>query len=123
MCIYGKVGFNVFFTDNKLEARINELKELRYKDRTSLVEMLSLEDNSGIVNPEPPSDKEEWKTIAIGERWQGRDLYLWLKKELQIPKRWRGKKVLGIFDYGNTGADTISFLFNILFLILPKALG
>lgn len=44
-----------------------------------------------------------WNKIKVGENWSGRDRYLWLHTEIVIPDEWRGRKVLGIFDFGRTG--------------------
>ncbi|SFR65657.1 alpha-mannosidase [Anaeromicropila populeti] len=106
----------MFFIDNKLEARVNELKEYRYRDRKSLGGLLSLEDNQGKVNPELPSEDENWELILAGQCWSGRDRYLWLKTELVIPEEWKGKKAVGLFDYGITGDGNNSGFESLLYV-------
>lgn len=98
----------MFLTDRKLDRRINELKEYRYRDIIHLNEFLVKEDKQGVVNPKVPTDFEDWDKMETGDTWKGRDLYLWLHKDIKIPENWKGKKVLGIFDYGNTGAGNNS---------------
>ena len=106
----------MFLRENKLEARINEIKELRYRDRYSLEFLLKKEDKSGEVNPEVPSNFEGWDKMEVGEHWKGRDLYLWLHKKVSIPKEWAGRNVLGLFDYGMTGAGNNSGFESLLYI-------
>lgn len=106
----------MFLTDNKLENRINELKEYRYRDVIALEKFAVKEDKQGVVNPEVPTEFAGWDTLKTGDTWAGRDLYLWMHKEAEIPGEWRGKKAVGIFDYGNTGAGNNSGFESMLYL-------
>lgn len=106
----------MFLLDRKLEARAEELREYRYRDVIHMEELLSQEDKQGIVNPIVPTRFEDWNTIKVGDTWTGRDRYLWLHKEVMIPSEWNGKEVLGIFDYGNTGAGNNSGFESLLYL-------
>lgn len=106
----------MFLLDRKLEARAEELREYRYRDVIHMEELLSQEDKQGIVNPIVPTRFEDWNTIKVGDTWTGRDRYLWLHKEVTIPSEWNGKEVLGIFDYGNTGAGNNSGFESLLYL-------
>lgn len=94
----------MFLTDRKLERRISELEQYRYRDMIALHEFAVSEDTQGVVNPALPTSFEGWDTLRVGDTWKGRDLFLWMYKEIEIPAEWRGKKIVGIFDYGNTGA-------------------
>lgn len=106
----------MFLLDRKLEARAEELREYRYRDVIHMEELLSQEDKQEIVNPIVPTRFEDWNTIKVGDTWTGRDRYLWLHKEVMIPSEWNGKEVLGIFDYGNTGAGNNSGFESLLYL-------
>lgn len=106
----------MFLLDRKLEARAEELREYRYRDVIHMEELLSQEDKQGIVNPIVPTRFEDWNIIKVGDTWTGRDRYLWLHKEVMIPSEWNGKEVLGIFDYGNTGAGNNSGFESLLYL-------
>ncbi|MCI8938838.1 MAG: alpha-mannosidase [Dorea sp.] len=97
----------MFLTDRKLERRISEIEQYRYRDAAALGSFDMAEDNQGVVNPEIPAFQGCGK-IETGSTWKGRDKYLWLHKEVSIPAEWKGKKVVGIFDYGNTGAGNNS---------------
>lgn len=106
----------MFLTERKLDRRIQELKEYRYRDVIALEEFLVQEDKQGVVNPEVPLDFTGWSTMKTGEDWKGRDLYLWMHKEICIPSEWKGKRAVGIFDYGNTGAGNNSGFESMLYL-------
>lgn len=106
----------MFLTDRKLDRRISELKEYRYRDVIHLESFSVKEDKQGIVNPEVPTDTAGWDTISTGDTWSGRDLYLWMQKKIVIPDEWKGKRAVGIFDYGNTGAGNNSGFESMLYL-------
>lgn len=98
----------MFLTDRKLERRISELQEYRYRDVKHLESFVVAEETQGVVNPELPKSFEGWDELCVGDTWKGRDRFLWMHREIEIPAEWTGKKVLGIFDYGNTGAGNNS---------------
>lgn len=98
----------MFHTDRKLDRRIGEVKEYRYRDIIPMKEFACCEDEQGVVNPEVPVNFQNWNTIKAGDCWSGRDRYLWMHKEVSIPKEWAGRRVVGIFDFGKTGAGNNS---------------
>lgn len=98
----------MFHTDRKLDRRINEVKNYRYRNIIHMNEFAVCEDEQGVVNPEVPVSFENWDTIKVGDLWSGRDRYLWMHKEVHIPKEWEGHRVAGIFDFGKTGAGNNS---------------
>ena len=98
----------MFHTDRKLERRISEVKDYRYRDLIPMKEFAVCEDEQGVVNPEVPVSFEGWDTIKTGDLWSGRDRYLWIHKEVSIPAEWKGRRVVGIFDFGKTGAGNNS---------------
>lgn len=106
----------MFLTDRKLDRRIGELKEYRYRDVIHLGEFKVKEDDQGKTNPEVPSEFEGWGTLKTGDTWAGRDLYLWMHRSVEIPEEFRGKRPVGIFDYGNTGAGNNSGFESMLYI-------
>lgn len=98
----------MFLTDRKLERRIVEAADYRYRDAVSLEEFAVCEDEQGVVNPVVPVQFDGWDTIRTGERWSGRDRYLWMYREVSIPEEWKDRRVVGIFDFGKTGAGNNS---------------
>lgn len=94
----------MFLTERKLDRRINEVRDYCYREIKNLNEFAMREDLQGVVNPVVPTDFEGWDVIHTGDCWKGRDRYLWLHKEITIPEEWKGKRAVGVFDFGNTGA-------------------
>lgn len=106
----------MFFTYRKLEGRVQELKKYRYRDVTHFEEFAVREDVQGVVNPQPPVSFEGWDTMRIGDNWKGRDRYLWLHLDTEIPACFAGKRAVGIFDFGMTGAGNNSGFESMLYI-------
>ncbi len=98
----------MFHTDKKLDKRITEVKKYRYRNVTPIREFAVAEDEQGLVNPPVPAVSDSWDTLKTGDRWSGRDRYLWMQQQVHIPKEWEGQRVTGIFDFGKTGAGNNS---------------
>ncbi len=112
----------MFLTDRKLERRIAELEQYRYRDRIALQSFEAAREEQGVVDPLLPvtGEAEEtdlrWYTLQTGDTWKGRDRFLWLHKDVQIPAEWKGKKAVGIFDFGNTGGGNNSGFESMVYL-------
>ncbi|UOQ45585.1 alpha-mannosidase [Halobacillus salinarum] len=91
----------MFWTIEKLEQRISELNAYRYIAKRPLESFASLPDEEGEVAARPP-EAGDWGTWKTGERWEGRDQYVWLKKEISFPGEWENEKIVGVFDFGIT---------------------
>src|SRR5699024_10043941 len=112
----GKGGLILmFFTEEKANARINELSQYRYRDKMNLEKWSFVLDPEGEVG-KYPQNNEEATVVEIGDRWQGRDLYAWLSTQVQIPQEWKEKEIVGLFDFGDTGGGTNSGFESLLFL-------
>lgn len=83
----------MFLTDRKLERRITELQEYRYRDIIRLEEFAVKEDTEGVVNPALPTSFEGWDTLRTGDTWKGRDRFLWMHKEIPVPAEWKGERL------------------------------
>lgn len=92
----------MLFTEKKLEARLRELSETRYREAIPLMTFSATEDESGANGARPPGTPASFE-IKTGETWRGRDRYVWLARSVEIPGEWAGKTVLGRFDFGETG--------------------
>lgn len=88
-------------TETKIRQRIEELKGYRYRHIKHFDGFRVKEDVSGKVNPSMPEWTDADKVMRPGERWQGRDRYLWLETTVVLPKEW--KTPVGVFDFGLTG--------------------
>jgi alpha-mannosidase len=106
----------MFLLEDKIKARLDEMEPLRYRDGVKIPEFRFLQDEKGEIGAFPPSDKEAWSIIETGSRWEGRDRYAWLSCEVDIPKQWTGKKLVGRFDFGKTDEGTNSGFESLLFL-------
>ncbi|WP_151734954.1 alpha-mannosidase ['Paenibacillus yunnanensis' Narsing Rao et al. 2020] len=105
----------MFWTEEKLGARITELERYRYRDAVILREWLGLEDNEGANGVYPPAI-EGGQTYQVGDYWTGRDLYLWLHRAVEVPAQWQGRRIVGLFDFGRTGGGNNSGFEALLFL-------
>ncbi|KPU27623.1 alpha-mannosidase [Caloranaerobacter sp. TR13] len=98
----------MFWTIEKLNRRIEELYKYRYREKILIPFFLCCSDDLNEINP-PIAAKEEFTGILkLGDSWEGRDKYLWLYAEVEIPQYWQGKKIVGVFDFGKTGPGTNS---------------
>ncbi|WP_027084903.1 alpha-mannosidase [Cohnella panacarvi] len=91
----------MFWIEEKLAARIDELEPYRYRDPVKLRRFLALTDAEGAIGARPPTEGD-WEGMQLGERWQGRDRYVWLAADVEIPSEWKGRKSVGLFDFGKT---------------------
>ena len=106
----------MFLTERKAQRRIDEIKNYRYRDAIEIEYFLAKEDTKGVTNPEVPTDFTGFEPIHTGDTWTGRDRYLWLHKEIELPAQWKGKQVLGLFDFGKTGDGNNSGFESLLYL-------
>ncbi|WP_265459686.1 alpha-mannosidase [Enterococcus sp. HY326] len=86
-----------YLTIKKLRKRIDELKNYRYSQLINLQDWQAQED---ISKEELFPPKDFSGKISLGEQWRGRDLYLWVQKEVEIPD---DENLWFIFDFGRTG--------------------
>ncbi len=106
----------MFLVERKIDRRIAEIKEYRYRDRETIEYFLTKEDDGKEVNPKVPTVFDEKERILLGERWSGRDRYLWLHRKLKIKEEWKGKQIVALFDFGKTGSGHNSGFESLLFL-------
>jgi len=106
---------DMFFTENKILARIQELEPYRYLNRTSIGTWKAKEDPTKAEKYPPPVD-DNWKEFTPGTHWEGRDHYLWLQTNLTVP-HWRDKEELVLlFDFGKTGGGHNSGFESMLYI-------
>ena len=91
----------MFFTAEKLEARVKLLETRRFLDMEPITPMVSMEGGNGpdeaYGGAPPPIAGPE---INAGDVFAGRDRYLWLSKKLRLPPAREGCDVAGLFDFG-----------------------
>jgi alpha-mannosidase len=105
----------MFWTEEKLEARITELGEYRYREAIPIPSFRFLTDENGEVGTRPPK-AGEWSTIQVGDYWTGRDVYAWLQTDVKVPKEWNNREIVGRFDFGKTGEGNNSGFESLLYV-------
>lgn len=106
----------MFFTTQKLAARISEIDFYRYRDRQALENLRFQYDPQSEVGTYPPPGGH-WESCSAGHRWRGKDLYVWLRSEAVVPKEWEGRRALLRFDFGrSTGGGNTSGFESLCFL-------
>jgi alpha-mannosidase len=105
----------MFWTEEKLEARIKELDQYRYRETIQIPSFRFLMDEQGEIGTHPPKEAE-WNVIQTGDYWTGRDVYAWLQTEVQIPEEWNNQEIVGRFDFGKTGDGNNSGFESLLYV-------
>lgn len=98
-----KGEFTMFFMTEKLKKRVEELEPYRYRDVQEISEFLFQESDGTVPNPKVPEAFDGFSKGTVGMHWSGWDAYLWLHLEADLPDAWKDKKIIGLFDFGNTG--------------------
>jgi alpha-mannosidase len=105
----------MLLTAEKLTKQVAELASLRYREPILIPSFLTQLDEQGNIGERPPIDGE-WKEVALGEYWRGRDVYIWLKSSVFIPEEWKDKEIVGLFDFGKTDFCTNSGFESLLYV-------
>ena len=94
----------MFFTQEKLKKRVEELGFKRYFGHQCVAPFASAEGEL--------SEDEHYHNIPseikgslfyLNDFFVGRNGYLWLKKTVTLPEKKDGCEVVGLFDFGKTG--------------------
>lgn len=107
----------MLLTEEKLKSRLWELYGMRFRDKIPITPFFVKEEDSGSVNPQPPTAEqmeETGQSMTLGQTWTGRDRYLWLQKTVVIPQAW--KNPVGVFDFGITGHGSNSGFESLLYV-------
>lgn len=107
----------MFFTIPKFRRSVIELGAKRYFGHTCVAPFTAMEgtmsvDESNVCMPE----KIEGELFHLNDSFVGRDRYLWLEKEVVIPETKEGCEVVGLFDFGETGAGYNSGFESLLYV-------
>ncbi|WP_248924465.1 alpha-mannosidase [Paenibacillus hamazuiensis] len=94
-----------FFTEEKLALRIRELAGYRYRDAVKIEAFRFQLDEKGEIGAYPP-EGGTWVEMRVGDRWTGHDVYAWLTADVPIPVEWKGRPIVGLFDFSAPGAGT-----------------
>lgn len=106
----------MFWIVEKLQKRIEELAAYRYRHALPLNEWEMQEDETGANGVTRPPELKGELRMRKGERWVGYDRYVWLRRKVHVPEDWKGQEVVGLFDFGLTGAGNNSAFESLLYL-------
>lgn len=95
------------FYIQQMQGRMDELEYLRYRNKIQIDKMKMQEEDGEQVNPHVP-EYEAGKYLHKNEFWSGRDKYVWLRYEVEIPETYEIRQTLGYFDFGKTGSGNNS---------------
>ncbi|MCL2833033.1 MAG: alpha-mannosidase [Treponema sp.] len=107
--------FKDFITE-KIFREVKFLEQLRYQNIVPVNEFSATEEPDDFTYPGFLSPCKTSGKMGPGEFWSGRDRYIWLHTEFSAPKEWKGKDVLGVFNFGITGGGYNSGFEALLFL-------
>ena len=105
----------MFLTEEKLKARIAELEPLRYTKRQAISGWKVKEDVSK-EDKYPPAVDATWRDFPVGERFEGRDYYLWIDTDFTVPKIDDDNDLVLLFYFGKTGGGHNSGFESLLFI-------
>ncbi len=94
---------DMFFTLEKLQKRMEELKSRRYFGHQTIAPFTAMD--GGLSKDEvycKIPDKIEGRQMHIGDFFTGQDRYMWLEKEVALLPTKEGCKVAGLFNFGKT---------------------
>lgn len=107
----------MFWEKEKFLSRVTELYQYRYVEKHKVNSFLKIEDEGKDVSPSLPDfGNENTESFTQGEYWSGRDRYLWLNTTLTIPTVDERHKVVGYFDFGQTGEGNSSGTESLLYI-------
>lgn len=90
-----------FFTEEKLEIRIDQLQELRYINRQEIKDWRIKEDSTK-EEKYPSASDESWNAIEKGTSWEGRDRYFWLVTDVTVPNLDNQYESVLLFKFGKS---------------------
>lgn len=107
----------MFFTIEKFQRRVAELEERRYFGRKCIAPFECM--------PGKLPENEHYHELPdeinggifhLNDIFTGRDRYLWLEKKIILPKELEGCRVVGLFDFGETGGGYNSGFESLLYV-------
>ncbi|SHF19135.1 alpha-mannosidase [Marinitoga hydrogenitolerans DSM 16785] len=105
----------MFFTKEKAERYIHDLKQYIYIDQIPIKDFKFYQGNIPEAYKIDFND-QNWDIINVGERWGGRDVTAWFRKQILIPKEWLGEKIIldliigGNNENGLWGAESLIYI-------------
>lgn len=118
--IYRSGGVINVFTVEKFERRVEELGRRRYFGLMCVAPFAAVPGRLGedehYYGAPPEGIADEGEKFGINDFFSGRDRYLWLEKDLVLPTAKEGCRVVGLFDFGETGDGNNSGFESLLYV-------
>ncbi|GAB2319306.1 alpha-mannosidase [Alkalibacterium sp. s-m-22] len=107
----------MFWEKEKFLSRVKEVHQHRYTKKYPIDSFCMEEDASDLIAPGIPvfSDNTE-DYFKQGDYWTGRDRYVWLHKQVDLPVPMEGHSLVAYFDFGVTGDGNSSGTESLLFV-------
>ncbi|MFC6465205.1 alpha-mannosidase [Marinilactibacillus sp. GCM10026970] len=105
----------MFFIEEKLKQRVEELKSYVYLDRKP-IENLKIKEDLTKQEKYPIEVDETWSDISTQAHWEGRDRYFWIQGEVTVPEQSDDGDFVLLFDFGKFNPGNTSG-FEALFFI------
>lgn len=108
---------DMFLIQNKFSKLASELDIKRFINYESInvFDTLKGSNTKNEVYISCPEEVNEG-TISIGDTFAGRDKYLWLRKNIDIPEAKENCQIIGMFDFGITGDGNNSGFESLLYI-------
>ncbi|MEH7381428.1 alpha-mannosidase [Bacillus sp. JJ1533] len=109
---------NMYFTVEKIEKYLSELKGFIYKQTQEIPLFKYKEWAFGDEDKEaykPDFDDHDWKDFQVGDFWGGYDKSAWFRTTVTIPEQWKKERVVLYFlvgprDGGDSTAETLLYV-------------
>lgn len=104
----------MFFTEEKLRKRIDEIKPYMYRDRKPITGWRQLHDVTKTTKYPPQADAD-WQPFNVGDGWQGADEYYWFATEFTVPTFKAPQRLYLSFNFGDDqwgGFESLMFVNN-----------
>lgn len=105
----------MFFDEDKLAARTREIERYRYTVVEKIPFFYVQEDHEGKNGERPPVVLGSQR-LYINDRWKGRDSYLWLQQETDVPTVKEGYQLVGRFNLGKTAEGNSAGFESLLYI-------
>jgi alpha-mannosidase len=95
--------FKLYFTVEKIEKNLTELKDYIYKGTKDIPAFQYKEWEFGEEDKyayTPDFDDRNWKNFQIGESWGGYDKSAWFRTTVSIPEEWKNERLVLHFLVG-----------------------
>lgn len=110
--------FKLYFTVEKIEKNLTELKDYIYKGTKDIPAFQYKEWEFGEEDKyayKPDFDDRNWKNFQIGDSWGGYDKSAWFRTTVSIPEDWKNERLVlhflvGPCDGGGSTAESLLYV-------------